>query len=393
MSSGARVALFIALVLGVWSLEHLYVGWRLLNLPWLARCGGGRGVLLLLITGFLAYPLGRILWHAWRVPLAPTLEWIGAVWMGVLFLLLAFLLLAELLSLGGLVGASLTTAIRSGAVVAALLASAVGLHGGLRRPRVVRVEVALPGLPGALDGLRLLQLSDLHLGTLTGRRFVDSLVDLAHGLDPDLIAVSGDLFDSDAETVEELVPHLKRLQARRGVFAVLGNHEYYAGAERCTRLMEAAGLVVLDNEARQVAPGLWLAGIPYRRGAGQAGRPGADLRAALAVVPEESAVVLLQHAPEREEEAAAAGVGLMLCGHTHGGQIWPFHLLVRRRYPHLAGIYKVGAMTEIVSRGAGRWGPPMRLLAPADVVLVTLRQPRGMGRSAPPDTGRSTPVR
>ncbi len=387
------MALFITIVLGIWGLEHLYVGWRLLSLPWLAEGWGRLLTLAVLLAGFLAYPVGRWLWHAWRIPLAIAVEWAGAVWMGVVFLLLVFLLLAELLTLGGLAGASLSASVRTAAVIAALAAAVAALHGGLAAPRVLRVEVPVAGLPARLDGVTLLQLSDLHLGTLSGRRFLASMVRLTRELDPDLVAVTGDLFDSEAETVEELLPELQKLRAPLGVYAVLGNHEFYAGAGRCARLMEAAGMVVLDNAAREVAPGLWVAGVPDRRGARQTGHAGDDLPAALASVPEGAAVVLLQHAPEREEEAEALGVGLMLSGHTHGGQIWPFHLLVRRAYPHLAGVERVGRMTGIVSRGAGRWGPPMRLLAPADVVLVTLCQPRGSGSSAPPETGRSTPVR
>ena len=116
-----------------------------------------------------------------------------------------------------------------------------------------------------------------------------------------------------------------------------------------------------------------LAGVPDRRGSHQAGGSGSDLAQALAAVAPESAVVLLQHTPEQEAAAADLGVDLMLNGHTHGGQLWPFHLLVRRAYPHLAGRYQVGKMTQIVSRGTGQWGPPMRLFAPAEIIRITLR--------------------
>jgi predicted MPP superfamily phosphohydrolase len=161
------------------------------------------------------------------------------------------------------------------------------------------------------------------------------------------------------------------------VLAVLGNHEYYAGRERSRALLRDAGFTVLDNAAVEIRPGAWIAGVPDARGGAQTGVPEADLAAALRGVPAEQAIVLLQHSPENEAEAAAAGIDLMLNGHTHGGQIWPFHLLVRTTYPRLAGRFRHGSMTQLVSRGAGSWGPPMRLLAPAEILLITLRSPSG----------------
>jgi predicted MPP superfamily phosphohydrolase len=155
---------------------------------------------------------------------------------------------------------------------------------------------------------------------------------------------------------------------------VLGNHEYYAGRDRSRALLAGAGFTVLDNSSVELAPGLHIAGIPDARGSSQTGAPEADLDAALAGLPADDVVVLLQHAPEAEQRAAKAGVDLMLNGHTHGGQLWPFHYLVQRAYPHYAGVYQVGGMTQVVSRGSGQWGPPMRFLAPSEIYLITLRR-------------------
>lgn len=170
-----------------------------------------------------------------------------------------------------------------------------------------------------------------------------------------------------------LLPEMRRLRARSGVYAVLGNHEYYAGRGRSRRLLRDAGYTVLDNEAVRVAPGLWIAGVPDARGGAQTGKAEADLAAALGEVPAGDAAILLQHAPQDEARAAAAGADLMLNGHTHGGQLWPFNLLVRTTYPHVAGRFEVDGMTQVVSRGAGTWGPPMRLGAPSEIVVVILR--------------------
>jgi predicted MPP superfamily phosphohydrolase len=125
----------------------------------------------------------------------------------------------------------------------------------------------------------------------------------------------------------------------------------------------------------ELEPCLFVAGVPDARGSQQTGTSEADLGEALAQVGKGAAIVLLQHSPEGESVAANAGVDLMLNGHTHGGQIWPFNFLVKRSYPHIAGTYRVGEMTQVVSRGAGQWGPPMRLFAPAEIIFITLRSP------------------
>ncbi len=377
MSSAARFAVFLSVVLGIWLAQHLYVGWRLSGMPWCASSSARRALFGFLAVGFVAYPLGRLLWHWGWLRTAVVLEWSGAAWMGTLFLLVMALLVAEVLTLGGFAAQSWTVGVRTVLVVIALVGAVAALIGGMRPPRVVDVEVEIPGLKQSLDGTTVVQLSDLHLGSLLGPRFLSHVISQVEALQPDVVVVTGDLFDSEADSVERLLPELKRLKAPRGVFAVIGNHEYYAGVDRCVHLMEEAGFQVLDNQWVEVLPGLVVAGVPDDRGALQTGHPGADLGRALDGVPSDSTVILLQHAPENEEAAAAAGVDLMLDGHTHGGQIWPFHVLVRAAYPHLAGVFHVGSMTQVVSRGTGRWGPPMRLFAPAEVIRVTLRTARG----------------
>jgi predicted MPP superfamily phosphohydrolase len=202
-----------------------------------------------------------------------------------------------------------------------------------------------------------------------------SVIDQIDGMHPDIVVITGDLVDGDAGTVENMVPALKRLNAPLGVYSILGNHEFYAGPDRCRKLMRDAGYVVLDGAAAEVAPGLWIAGVPDSgRGPGTDGLDG-TFEAAFAEVGEGGAVIYLQHSPGNEEATAAAGAGLMLNGHTHGGQIWPFHYMVLRAYPHLAGVREIGSMTQVVSRGAGRWGAPMRLFAPSEIYRITLRSP------------------
>ncbi len=368
-----RLLVFLITVLGLWLLIHLYVGWRLWPLPLFAAPAGHRALLIGLAVGYCAYPLGRILFHHGAPRLGTALEYGGAVWMGVLILLLSALGLVDLVTVFGLVLKPWVVLLRTVAAGLAVLLAIVAWVGGHVRPQSVELDVELPGLAKNADGLVIVQLSDLHLGNLSGARTVRSVIEQIDGLRPAVVAITGDLIDSDAGAVEKLVPLLQGLQAPKGVFAVLGNHEYYAGAERSRQLMTDAGFTVLDNAAAEVTPGLWIAGVADHGGGRQTGELTADLAAALGAVPPGASVVLLQHTPGNEDDAAAAGIGLMLNGHTHGAQIWPAHYLVRRVFPHLSGVRRVGGMTQVVCRGAGRWGPPMRLFAPAEIYRITLR--------------------
>ena len=370
-----RFMVFFSTVLGIWLLLHLYVGWRLWSLSVFKGQAGHRALLIGLALGYIAYPLGRILYHHGLPRLGTVLEYAGGVWMGFVILLFCSLAVVDVVTLFGLVLKPWVMPMRTVAVVAALVLAVVAWIGGLVRPRTVELEVEMPNLPAAADGLVIAHLSDLHLGSLIGERRLRSVIEQIDAMQPDLVAITGDLVDGDADTVETLVPTLKTLNAPLGVYAILGNHEIYAGADRCRSLMRDSGFIVLDSAAVEVTPGVWIAGVPDSgRGPGTDGFDGA-LESALAGVGEGAAVIYLQHAPGNEAAVATAGVGLMLDGHTHGAQIWPAHYLVRRIYPHMAGVRTVGDMTQVVSRGAGRWGPPMRLFAPSEIYRITLRSP------------------
>jgi predicted MPP superfamily phosphohydrolase len=229
---------------------------------------------------------------------------------------------------------------------------------------VERYEVRLPGLPGELDGTVVIGLSDLHLGSLIGEPWLSARIDQVQAERPDLVVLLGDLFEGHGLSPDDLLDTFGRLAPPLGVWCVPGNHE----ARTSMQLMENAGYEVLRNEWKEVKPGLVLSGITAGRRSGEA-----NIARALADRPP-GAVILLAHRPQNAEEAAAAGADLMLSGHTHGGQIWPFGYLVRFSTPLVAGRYEVDGMTVIVSRGAGTWGPRMRLWPPGEILRITLRK-------------------
>jgi predicted MPP superfamily phosphohydrolase len=260
-------------------------------------------------------------------------------------------------------------AIGSGSVVTGM-ASARGEH------TVVDVEVKLAKLPRALDGFTIVQLSDLHTGMTIDRAFVQRVVDHANRLSPDLIALTGDLVDGKVEDLRGEVAPLAQLRARHGVFAITGNHEYYSGADAWIAEITRLGARYLRNQRVAIGEGAAsfdLAGVDDHSAEGWPGH-GEDLPAALAGRDPSRALVLLAHQPRQVRRAARHGVDLQLSGHTHGGQIWPWHYIARiQQGGLLAGRYEVEGTQLYVTRGCGYWGPPVRLLAPLEITRVILR--------------------
>ncbi len=366
-----RFAVFLTIVLSVWGGMHAYVLSRVWSLPWIAQTGARRWVVAATALLAVSYPLVRSLSRSLGRSAFP-LDVVASVWVGVLFLLLAWLLAADVVTGFGFVFRAHVTRVRTAAVAIAGVLSVVALIQAARPPAVRSHEVELPGLPAALDGLVLVQISDLHLGPMLGESWVAARIEQVRALRPDLVVVNGDLVDHDVGKVEGLVPVLRRLSAPLGVFAVTGNHEFYAGLGRSLALLEGAGFRVLRDAHAEVAPGLVLAGVDDPTGRRQTGEDDGFLERALEGRPP-GAVVLLSHSPKGVEGAADLGVGLMLSGHTHGGQIWPFRYLVKLAYPRVEGEYRAGGMTLLVSRGTGFWGPPMRFPRRSEILRITLR--------------------
>jgi predicted MPP superfamily phosphohydrolase len=263
-------------------------------------------------------------------------------------------------------------ALRGWALGAAGVLSIAALVQGLRTPVVREHEVRLSGLPRELDGTRLVLLSDMHLGTLLGKDWLAARVEQVRKLKPDLVVLCGDILEGDRRREGDLATMLSGFQAPLGLFAVTGNHEFYAGIERSVRLLEGAGVTVLRDRWVEVRPGLVLAGVDDLTARRQYGKDGDAVAKALSGRPP-GATVLLSHTPWMAVETARLGAGLMLSGHTHAGQIWPFGYLARINYPIFAGRYDVGGMPVLVCRGTGTWGPRMRLWLPGEILKITLR--------------------
>jgi predicted MPP superfamily phosphohydrolase len=370
---------FLAVALSLVGGMHYYIWARLVRDPHLPP-GWTRTLTVAVIALGVAMPATLLAARFLRVWAVRPAIWVAFIWMGVGFLLVAFLGLADFGRLAAFLIARVrgpsdpdpqrrvllarTLAAGVGGVVAGL--SAAGIRSALAGIEIRDVPVKLPGLPPELAGFRLVQISDVHVGPLLRKDWVAHVVEQVRALSPDLVAITGDLVDGRVHEIREHVAPLARIEAKRGVYFVTGNHEYYSGVEEWYAHLPSLGVRPLRNERVEVAPGLEIAGIED-----PTGEP--DLAAALRGRDSSRALVLLAHQPRQFPEAARQGVPLTLSGHTHGGQIWPFSWIVALAQPYLAGLHRRGDSQLYVSRGTGFWGPPMRVFAPPEITLLRLQ--------------------
>jgi predicted MPP superfamily phosphohydrolase len=378
-----KIRPFFVVALTLVALLHLYIGLRILpDLP-VGLPLQTAGALYLLVSAALM-PAGLMHRKVAHRPHGDLLAWAGFLSMGLFSSLLVLTLLRDLLFLptallehAGWLPAS-SALVQNSAAAVPLLALAITLIGVVnarRRARVVSVDVPLAGLPKALDGFTIAQISDLHVGPTIKRRYMQAIVDAVNALDADVVAVTGDIVDGSVAELAHHAAPLGELRGRYGVYAVTGNHEYYSGAEQWIAEFERIGLNVLMNEHVLLEHGgakLALAGVPDYT-AHQHADHRSDPQAALRGAPDDTALkVLLAHQPRTVHAAAEAGFHLQLSGHTHGGQFLPWNLFVPMQQPYTAGLHRHGGSWIYISRGTGYWGPPVRFGAPSEITLLRL---------------------
>ncbi len=241
-----------------------------------------------------------------------------------------------------------------------------------RHVEVTQIEIPMAHLPPELEGLTLVQLSDIHYGMVYENGRLSDIVAQVNELKPDLIVITGDLVDEAVSHMEDMAVPLARLKSRLGVLAVMGNHEFFAGVDRAETIMRRAGIQVLRNETKVLPGGLQVLGIDdptvYRR----TGKPLPDMDGLIKRLNPDQPSILLYHQPIHFEEAAREGIGLQLSGHIHGPQFFPMIPIARLFYPHLRGLSQSGDSHLYVSRGVGTGGPPMRLGSPPEIVFIRL---------------------
>ena len=368
-------------------LVHVYVAWRLASgMPgsdakW-ATIAMMVGVYLVLMFGFLAR-------DKVGVRTADAVSWAGFLmlgffsWLFVLTVLRDVLLFLTLLMqfsasfrdtqwLDYLSQYSAMTVIGL-----SIIASLLGLFNARRQPAVVNIDIVIPQLPPLLDGFRIAQITDLHVGPTIKKGFVHRVVAATNALNADAIVLTGDLVDGSVERLKSHTQPLSGLAAHHGVYAVTGNHEYYVGATPWVAELRRLGMVVLMNEHRVLKHNgdkLVLAGVTDFGAEKFDSAQASDPKAALEGVPDDvDTKILLAHQPRSIFAAAPLGFDLQLSGHTHGGQYWPWGYFVPLQQPFVAGLHRYQGMQIYISRGTGYWGPPMRLGAPSEITHIRLR--------------------
>ncbi|WP_431484833.1 metallophosphoesterase [Pseudomonas solani] len=369
---------------------HLYLGFAYLYVLWrfvfpLPISKGGRIALAAVLLVVSKYHLIQIwVFGSMFSPEMPRWAVLVAGWAFCSFVLLfVFVVLADLAN-----GILSVLRIRAAkklvgpsnrylAASFALLLSAFGVYQAAQVPGVRTVEVRIKNLPQAMDGLRVVQLTDLHISKLFQTPWVEAVVARTNALNPDLILITGDLMDGTTTDRQLDVAPLAGLTASLGIIGIPGNHEYYFNEPQWRTEFERLGIQMLLNEHVVIGAGtesLVVAGVTDEAAA-QFGMAGPNLNAALMGVPETAPIILLKHRPAGADRSAQAGVSLQLSGHTHGGMIKGLDQVGRyANEGFISGAYQVGAMTLYTSNGTGLWnGFPIRIGVPAEITEIILR--------------------
>lgn len=306
----------------------------------------------------------------------------GDSWLGIVWQLFAWSVIGEIaglvMLLAGMPSPDRQRIVAVGVVLVVGALSGWGNYQALRVPRIRRTDITLDRLGAGLDGLTVVLIADTHYGPIERSAWSAKLVAAVNALDPDILVHAGDLADGSVDQRRNQVAPLGAAQAGMARVYITGNHEYFSGAVAWVDHMTGLGWTVLHNRhliVERDGARLAIAGTDDLTAAGS-GIPGhrSDLPAALAGVPPGTPVMLVAHQPKEVREAAEAGVDLQLSGHTHGGQIWPFQLIVRLEQGALQGLSRHGPRTQLyTTRGVGFWGPPFRVFAPSEISVLTLR--------------------
>jgi predicted MPP superfamily phosphohydrolase len=361
--------IFLSVALTIYGVMHIYA----LSKVWYAFPHSTTLVFALFLTGvaltlspFILWYLTRQNWHGAYV----VISWIVYIWMGFLFL---FCCTALVVDIGHLLSSILSFKwpfnISMTLLVTGLLSLSLMGYGFIeaKNIQIEKVNIITPKL--ASGQITIAHISDLHLGAMLGTAFLDGIIARLNEANPDIIVATGDVVDGQGDDLNKMAKRFLTLHPPKGLFAVTGNHEYFAGLENSLSFLRSAGFRVLRGESA-VAGGIVLVGIddPTARAMNQEVK--LDTKQALASVTKSDFIVLLKHQPVVDTKTP---FDLQLSGHVHGGQIFPFGLLTRLTYAIRTGLTQLadGRMLY-VSRGTGTWGPPIRLFAAPEITLITI---------------------
>ncbi len=389
--------IFLLVTLCILSLIYSYIGWRIITPSLFSH--KWKWILWFLLIFFMLSPLSAIVLRSNGIETywVDILAWIGYLSLGFFLLVFTFLTIKDIfkflskivLFLQKYIGSTKKThdkhdpdrrtfmsySVNMGILGISGSLTGYGIHEARRRPTIINVSVPIHDLPQDLEGFRIVQLTDIHVGPTVKREYVKTIVEMANSLNPDIIALTGDLADGSVYRLRNDVSPLADLSARYGCYFVTGNHEYYSGATAWTEELSRLGLNVLMNENQVIEKGsgkILLAGVTDYRAGQYIYSHKSSPKAAISGAPSSDCKILLAHQPSSIYAAAEAGFDLQISGHTHGGQFFPWNYFVYLAQPFVSDLNKYKDTWIYVSRGTGYWGPPLRLGADSEITLLKL---------------------
>jgi predicted MPP superfamily phosphohydrolase len=381
MGRTAGFIIFFTIVLGVYFGGNFYIYKRA------TQALHAEGFFFLLFKMFLlalilSFPISRLMDRFCRCEFSNFLTVVGSFWLGAMLYSVLTLVFIDLLRVINhyfnvfpqFVDSNPVTAGRVLFVCGFLLVSVTMVFGffSARNVKITHIDIPLEKLSPKHNSFNIVQISDVHLGTIIHKERLIEIVEKVNALKPDLVLITGDLVDENVEKLEDMVEPLSKIKSRLGVYAVTGNHEFYAGVDKAVRFMEQAGVSVLRNRYVTIDSILNLVGLDYITPEGWRGREDLLLEAIMKDMDKSLPTILMYHTPIRLKQAEAAGIDLQLSGHTHKGQLFPFNLITKLVYTVDSGYTRIGKMQIYVSNGVGTWGPPLRVGAPPEIVQIIL---------------------
>lgn len=386
---------WIGIMITVLSIGYFYMAWRLI-MPFQLEAPQKHIAYTLLslmyIIPFSSFFLVRI-----AEKYTGLYSWIGYISLGFLSFVFVALVFRDVLWLAGLGTQKVMALLSSGPSVldaakrefliqstnlgvlgVAGTLTAYGVYEARKRPGIVNVDVPIASLPAAFDGFRIVQISDIHAGLTIKRDFIETVAEEITKLSPDMIAFTGDMADGSVPHLKHDLEPLANVYAPHGKFFVTGNHEYYSGVDQWTAHARDMGYDVLMNEHRLVTKNgssFVLGGVTDYSGGGFSPAHKSDPAKAFAGAPADTARILLAHQPRSLFHIDGLGIDLVMMGHTHGGQFFPWNLVATIGQPFIKGLNKFGEKTwAYVSKGTGYWGPPVRVGARSEITVLTLKK-------------------
>lgn len=371
-----RFIIFSTIFIAVFALMSLYISKRFINKLHFKKVYKNylNYFLIINLIGVFCYFLFR------RYPLIPNeIYFLLSIPIGLIFLLFSTTIIYDLSSL--LVNKSVKDSSRREFLKKTLDFSAVAVAAGINTKAIynakhTELEKVAVKLKNLKQKYNIVQISDVHIGGLIDKKFIASMVTKINSLNTDAIVITGDLVDTNLKFAKPALEQLKYLNSKYGTYFIVGNHEYFHGVDKIISYLKTLNITVLENSNVYIGEknsGFNLAGV-YDRFGEKFGSFKPDIKASLEKIDKNSPTILLAHQPKYIEEIKdTSNIDLVLSGHTHGGQIVPFNLLVKLQQPYIKGLHQHNKNTQIyVNKGTGFWGPPMRLGASSEITYINL---------------------